>query len=306
MKKILNKIIILSLIFCVLSLLIVEQKNYAALFADYDDATADAESEKQLEQQEETDKQNESKSDNNYLSELSVEGYELTPAFDKNTTDYEIKDDVTADSIKINAKAEDSKATISGAEEKTLETGENVFDINVYAENSSLKVYHISVNKKLTHDNNKLNKLVIKEVLNDGTVSDKEVQLSPTFDSDVFGYTCDVSYNTAELSIEATNTSGDPIERIGNEDLKVGDNTVIVSSGFYEQAVKYKITVTKESYPDIPEYEYDANTVSQENKGTKNINYIVVGICILAIVVVFIIILTKVKGKKNKRSKHSL
>ena len=120
-EKILNKIIILSLIFCVLSLLIVEQKNYAA-FADNDDATADAESEKQLEQQEETDKQNESKSDNNYLSELSVEGYELTPAFDKNTTDYEIKDDVTADSIKINAKAEDSKATISGAEEKTLET----------------------------------------------------------------------------------------------------------------------------------------------------------------------------------------
>ena len=47
MKKILNKIIILSLIFCVLSLLIVEQKNYAA-FADYDDATADAEKRKTI------------------------------------------------------------------------------------------------------------------------------------------------------------------------------------------------------------------------------------------------------------------
>ena len=305
MKNFLKKIIVLSSIVCVFSLLIINEINYAA-FADYDDATADAESEQQLQNQQETDKQNESKSDNNYLSELSVDGYELTPAFDKNTTDYEIKDDVTADKIKINAKAEDSKATINGAEEKTLQTGENVFDINVYAENSSLRVYHIRVNKKLTHDDNKLNKLVIKEVLNDGTTSDKEVQLSPTFNSDVFEYTCDVSYDTAELSIDATNTSGDPIERTGNEDLKVGDNTVIISSGFYEQAVKYKIIVTKESYPDIPEYENDVNAVEETNKDIKNINYVIVGICILAIVAVFIIILTKAKSKRGKGSKHSL
>ena len=87
-------------------------------------------------------------SKNNNLSSLSVDGYEITPAFSRDTLDYslEVENDVTK--INIVANKEDSKASISGTGEKEVHEGSNAFDIVVTAENGSSKTYHLTVTVK--------------------------------------------------------------------------------------------------------------------------------------------------------------
>ena len=89
-------------------------------------------------------------SDNN-LSSLSVKGYTLSPGFNKNTLEYKLEVDESVEEIEINAKPNDSKATISGIGKKTLTPGENTIVIKVKAENGNEKSYKIIVTVKDQH-----------------------------------------------------------------------------------------------------------------------------------------------------------
>ena len=84
-------------------------------------------------------------SSDNYLKELGVEGYELSPKFDKDTLEYSLKVDESVEKIKINVTANDSKASVSGAGEITLTPGENKIEIKVTAENGNEKVYKLNI-----------------------------------------------------------------------------------------------------------------------------------------------------------------
>lgn len=88
--------------------------NSSKGFADYTDEQAAEDTNKLVEEQ----KKEESpvgKSTNNYLESLEIEGYEITPDFDKQTQEYTIKGEVKAKQITIKAKADDEKAKIDGA-----------------------------------------------------------------------------------------------------------------------------------------------------------------------------------------------
>lgn len=87
-------------------------------------------------------------SNDNTLSSLSVEGYELSPKFSKDTLGYsvELKPDTTK--IKINAKTNDSGATVSGTGDIEVNDGKNKLEVVVTAENGSTKVYTITANVK--------------------------------------------------------------------------------------------------------------------------------------------------------------
>lgn len=108
-----NKLIIITIIY-LLILFIFSNNVLAISMVEYDDETADKQANEDLRQQEIEDKENLGKSSNNFLSELSVEGYELTPKFDKQIINYSIKKEVTKKTISINAKADDERATILG------------------------------------------------------------------------------------------------------------------------------------------------------------------------------------------------
>ena len=84
-------------------------------------------------------------SSNNNLSKLEVEGFELTPKFDKNTTEYKLTVDQNVEKIKIKTKTEDDKASVSGDGEKNLSFGENTLEIKVTAENGNEKKYKLTV-----------------------------------------------------------------------------------------------------------------------------------------------------------------
>lgn len=83
-------------------------------------------------------------SDNN-LSSLSVDDYEITPAFNKNTLEYSVVLAPGATSVKINAKAAHAKAKISGAGEVNVAEGDNNLAIVVTAENGATKTYTLKV-----------------------------------------------------------------------------------------------------------------------------------------------------------------
>ena len=89
-----------------------------------------------------------SKSANNSLSSLSVDKYDISPKFSKNTTKYSVSVPYEVRTIKINARADDSKASVSGIGEKSLKEGTNKFQIVVTAENGNKKTYTLSVNVK--------------------------------------------------------------------------------------------------------------------------------------------------------------
>ena len=85
------------------------------------------------------------KSSNNDLTSLSIEGYEISPTFNKNITNYTVTVPYGTEKIQINAYKEDNKASISGDYIKEVKEGENKFDVTVTAENGDKKVYTINV-----------------------------------------------------------------------------------------------------------------------------------------------------------------
>ena len=83
-------------------------------------------------------------SDNN-LKSLTVEGFSLSPEFNKSTLSYNVTVLATTTKVNINASVNDSKAKVSGTGEKDVVEGTNTFEIVVTAENGTTKTYTINV-----------------------------------------------------------------------------------------------------------------------------------------------------------------
>ncbi len=138
-------------------------------------------------------------SKNNNLKSLSVEGYELTPKFDKNTLEYSLEVENGTESVTIKASKEDSKASISGTGTKLLSEGDNKFTIRVTAENGSTKEYKIRIHVKelnpivVTVDGEEYNVvrktegLSVPSTFTETTTFFGEEE-APIFESDITGY----------------------------------------------------------------------------------------------------------------------
>ena len=88
---------------------------------------------------------NTKKSANNYLSSLKVDGYSISPKFNKSTTKYNVSVPNDVRKVKISGTADDKGASVSGLGEKSLKEGKNEFDIVVTAENGNKKTYILTV-----------------------------------------------------------------------------------------------------------------------------------------------------------------
>lgn len=86
------------------------------------------------------------KSNDNNLKSLSVEGYEISPVFDKDTLDYSVVVPEGTTGVKINALANDRYASVRGNGDVTLTEGVNNFEIVVKSETGKEKVYKLTVN----------------------------------------------------------------------------------------------------------------------------------------------------------------
>ena len=84
-------------------------------------------------------------SPNYLLSSLSVNGYSLTPAFDKYQTEYNLIVPYETSAVQISAQPLDSSASVKGAGNVNLKVGINDVDIVVTAGNGTTKTYHLSI-----------------------------------------------------------------------------------------------------------------------------------------------------------------
>lgn len=104
-----------------------------------------------------------SSSTQNYLSSLEIEGYQISPKFDKETTDYKLVIDKNVSEIKIIAEALDENSEIDGDGTVKIEPGENKLEVSVRNENGEKKIYNILVT--VNEDGGNLEKeLVFDEV----------------------------------------------------------------------------------------------------------------------------------------------
>lgn len=85
-----------------------------------------------------------SESANNALSGLTVSAGTLTPAFDPAVTEYALSLPQGTEKITVTATPSDSKATVQGDGEVTLQPGENKLAVTVTAENGDTKTYTIT------------------------------------------------------------------------------------------------------------------------------------------------------------------
>ena len=138
-------------------------KTFAGM-ADMDDETSQIIANEMIANQEKEESENEGKSSNNYLSSLEVEGYTLSPKFDKQTLNYTIED-TEKDTITIKAETDDSRAKTSGTGAIKLNNGENNIRIDVTAENGTVRTYFVKITKKLKKKIQIMKKRITKQNL---------------------------------------------------------------------------------------------------------------------------------------------
>lgn len=84
-------------------------------------------------------------SKDNNLKSLEIEGYSLSPEFNKDTLEYTVNVPSTVTSVNIKATKNDNTAEVSGDGEHEVVEGNNRFEIKVRAQNGSEKTYVINV-----------------------------------------------------------------------------------------------------------------------------------------------------------------
>lgn len=84
-------------------------------------------------------------SPNNKLSSLGVNGFALTPTFNKNTASYDLIVDNSVSDVSVYANVIDSKASVSGTGNIALHSGINEIRIKVRAQNGDEREYVIRV-----------------------------------------------------------------------------------------------------------------------------------------------------------------
>ncbi len=204
----------------------------------------------------------ERKSNNAFLTSLSVVDRTITPAFNKNTTSYSLTVPNDVSSITVNATKEDTKATITGTGNVNLNVGVNNVNVVVTAEDGSKKTYTIKVTRQATE--------VPKS--SDNTLSGLNVNgysLSPAFNKDVTNYTLKVPNAATEVIVNAIkNDSKATVAITGADNLKVGENTVSVVVTAEDGSKKtYTIKVTREEKTETPVLSGDATLKSLSISG---------------------------------------
>lgn len=178
------------------------------------------------------------KSSDNYLKSLIINSsHDMKPEFNRNFASYDVTVPYEVEKLDLSYVTNDPKAKVEINGNSNFKVGEvNTIEIAVTAEDGTKRYYVLNVTRSSQGSDTDLEDLIIK----DG-------ELSPKFDSDVLDYTIDVDGDTDELDITAIpKTEGSKVEIIGNENLKEGQNTVLVKvtdkNGFSKY---YTITVNK-------------------------------------------------------------
>lgn len=202
------------------------------------------------------------KSNINTLSSLSVSGANIN--FSENNTSYSAT--VSSETIIINATAKNSRASVSGTGTKTLNYGNNTFNITVTSEDGNKKVYTININrptpapsnnnsskseeKKENKSSNNSNSTGESTTSKSSNALLKSLVIGGTnisFSQSILDYEANVEYDTDKITIEAVAAdSKSKVTIPTNLDLTVGRNEFLVTVTAEDGSTKvYTIIVNR-------------------------------------------------------------
>ena len=233
------------------------------------------------------------KSSNANLSNLGIKPNDFS-GFTPNKTEYDVTVPDDVDSIQIYATLQDSKAKILGTGTKGLNYGLNEFTITVTAEDGTTKDYILNI----TRGGEENTENVSEEYLGDGLASlnIENLELSPSFDTNIYEYT--VKYIGEKTNLDITAEATDPyyvVEVTGNEDLQEGENliTILVSDPDGENIATYQVTVNKSLV--------DEEALAREQAEKEKQRNIIIGVVVAVIIIAIIIIVIVKKHKKKSK-----
>lgn len=202
------------------------------------------------------------KSNINTLSSLSVSGANIN--FSENNTSYSAT--VSLETIVISATAKDSRASVSGTGTKTLNYGNNTFNVTVTSEDGNKKTYTISVNRPKPASDNTSSKTEEKtenksqnnsNSTRENTASSKSSNAllkslviggtNISFSQSLFDYEASVEYDVDKITIEAVAAdSKSKVTIPTNLDLTVGRNEFLITVTAEDGSTKvYTIIVNR-------------------------------------------------------------
>ncbi len=241
------------------------------------------------------------KSSNANLKDLGIKPHDFT-GFKYGTTTYNVTVPEDTKTVEVYAKAQDSKAKITGAGKKTLDNQKTSVDVVVTAEDGTTKTYTINITKG-EKDNSQNKNSNTQNTTNEdkssveenkqglASLKIKEINLTPSFATDVYEYNIKYTGKNTKLDIEAEPTNSEyKVEIVGNKDLVEGENiiTILVEDKEAKNIATYQIVVDKNSIE-----EQDTNKDNGENK--------LIMATAIAIIIAIIIIFFFIKKRKNNQ-----
>lgn len=231
------------------------------------------------------------------LNSLTVDKGTLSPTFNKDILSYNVTVDGGIEAIIISALKTDASSTVSGLGQKTLNYGNNKFNIIVTSENKTQKTYVVNVNRADDRSND--------STLKSLTITSET--LSPTFKSSIKEYMMTVKGDVEDLDVKAVaNSSKATVKVEGNYELIEGLNiitiTVTAENGTKSE---YRITVTKEGNKEVAvtnQKENQTKEVAKEatSRDYSMLLYVIMAGTLVLLIALGIYILMVIDKKPNK------
>lgn len=236
----------------------------------------------------------------NTLNSLSVEGYSISPSFNKSTLNYTLNVSSDVSKVKIKASKTSSKSTfVSGYGERdvSLNYGENKVYVKVKAENEKINTYTIVINRKDNRSSNNYLKSLTSSIGNiefdknttsyailtdkDEIVIDGQVEDSKATIDGIKTYKLKEGVNELKVAVKAENGSVKTyiikVTKVNDfSSLNISNNlkglSVLKNYGinFNKDNLEYNLTIGDEKSLEL-DLELEDENSSYEVKGNENL-----------------------------------
>ena len=305
MKK--NKILRLSLCIVIVFLLMVFLSGVKANEIDFDEVAKVAANGNNTTNS--TKKEKNPDDSNALLKSLSIDGYDMYPEFNKNTTMYYVSIPLDVKSLEINAETEVESSKIKKSGDSSLVKTENTIYVTVTSKDNTMKRYTIIATKQ------KDNGLKLSELTIEGA------ELNPSFSENKYYYNTNIELIKSDeippLNIIAkSNSDTAEIEILGNSNLTEGENLITILLKDKDDYTSYQInanistktmiTTMQDQDGDmidtIKQYiELDKNKIMEwfEDENRRIATFVASGVVLF--IIVLSIIISKIKKHKAER-----
>lgn len=194
------------------------------------------------------------KNSNTNLSSLSVDGFNLTPSFNKNVVEYTLNVGAQTKELDITAIPEVNTSTYKITGNSNFKNGENNVEITVTAEDGSEKTYTITVNRQGYTDNH-LSSLTVSD---DNTTYELSPAFDPDYDSEDGVYTVSIPNDVNRVTVAGELAGlGSTVTGLGEYALPTGTTTA-------------RIKVTSET-GDVREYDIEITRAKSSDSTLKSL-----------------------------------